>query len=49
MNILSIQVIRFNGTDFAQTKNQERASTFEFVYFRGSKFMWRHVVEGIDR
>ena len=40
-------MIRLNGTDFAETTEQEQASYFEFIYFRGPKATRRHVVEDI--
>jgi len=38
--ILSIQVIGFNGTDFAQAIEQEQASSFGLIYFRGLLMSW---------
>jgi len=32
--ILSIQVLKLNGTDFAEAKEQDQASFFYWYYFR---------------
>ena len=47
--ILSIQLLKLNGTDFAEAKEQDQASFFDWYYFRIFEVIGRQVAEGINR